>query len=237
MALTMSRAAVVFLAVRSSLSFAPHHPGGPRAPGRRTFDSARTRSWLGADPAGGRDTRRAAGARAPSPAPRSATTEDLLAGLRARAEDLRRAEDEEARREELRPTALSHAWVVLFRGDASGDGIHSLSSRGREIVLAFESVDEARRFALVLKAQGFYEPTPHRMSIAALEDFTATDDRIDLLQVPEGTCIVPPEDAVADVDFAPNLDENDGAAAVEEAGLSEAQLTEAKARLEVLFGA
>jgi len=233
----LRRAFTVFLAFRTTTSFAPSI--GPRAPSRRRAAAARTRSWLGVDPAGGRDTSRRAAARAPAPAPRSATTEDLLAGLRARAEDLRRAENEEARREEMRPTALSHAWVVLFRGDASGDGIHSLSSRGREIVLAFESVDEARRFALVLKAQGFFEPTPHRMSIAALEDFTATDDRIDLLQVPEGTCIVPPEDAVADVDFAPDV-AKDGAApadAAAGAGLSEAQLDEAKARLEVLFGA
>ena len=49
--------------------------------------------------------------------------------------------------------------------------IHSLSSEGREIVLAFEAGAEAQRFALVLKAQGFYEPTPRKMDVRDLEAF------------------------------------------------------------------
>lgn len=203
--------------------------------GARAFRPVDTRSrgcsWRGADAATGGGTRRAATRGAGEPSGSAATT-DLLAGLRARAEDLRRAENEEARREEMRPTELTHAWVVLFRGDASGDGIHSLSSGGREIVLAFESLDEARRFALVLKAQGFYRPAPHRMSIAALEDFCETDDRIDLLQVPEGTCIVPPEAAVDDIDFAAFEAEP----AAEGGALTDDQLVEAKARLEMIVG-
>ena len=44
----------------------------------------------------------------------------LYAGLRARCEQLREA----AEAQEL--ADLKHAWVVLFRGDEAGDGIHSL---------------------------------------------------------------------------------------------------------------
>ena len=88
-------------------------------------------------------------------------------------------------------------------GDETGDGIHSLSSEGREIVLAFEAGAEAQRFALVLKAQGFYEPTPRRMDVRDLEAFCASDERISLLRVPEGTALVPPEDRVDDVEFSP----------------------------------
>ena len=94
----------------------------------------------------------------------------IYAGLRARCEELRAAEA--AQLTDL--ADLRHAWVVLFRGDETGDGIHSLSSEGREIVLAFEAGAEAQRFALVLKAQGFYEPTPRRMDVRDLEAFCAS---------------------------------------------------------------
>ena len=54
-------------------------------------------------------------------------------------------------------------------------------------MLAFEAGAEAQRFALVLKAQGFYEPTPRRMDVRDLEAFCASDERISLLRAPEGT--------------------------------------------------
>ncbi|KAH8069583.1 thiol-dependent ubiquitin-specific protease [Aureococcus anophagefferens] len=116
---------------------------------------------------------------------------------------MRRAERDE-RGAEIVAAHRPLAWVVLFRGDESGDGIHSLSSNGREIVLAFEAADEARRFALVLRAQGFFEPTPHRMEMSALELFCESGERVSLLQIPKGTCIVPPDETVDDVEFTPS---------------------------------
>ena len=153
----------------------------------------------------------------------------IYAGLRARCEELRAAEA--AQLTDL--ADLRHAWVVLFRGDETGDGIHSLSSEGREIVLAFEAGAEAQRFALVLKAQGFYEPTPRRMDVRDLEAFCASDERISLLRVPEGTALVPPEDRVDDVEFSPRGAPT--AESTEERAESERSLDEARARLELLF--
>ena len=151
----------------------------------------------------------------------------LYAGLRARCEELREA----AEAQEL--ADLKHAWVVLFRGDEAGDGIHSLSSEGREIVLAFEAGAEAQRFALVLKAQGFYEPTPRKMDVRDLEAFCASDERISLLRVPEGTALVPPEDRVDDVEFSPRG--APAAESTEELDEASRSLDEARARLELLF--
>ena len=151
----------------------------------------------------------------------------LYAGLRARCEQLREA----AEAEQL--ADLKHAWVVLFRGDEAGDGIHSLSSEGREIVLAFEAGAEAQRFALVLKAQGFYEPTPRKMDVRDLEAFCASDERISLLRVPEGTALVPPEDRVDDVEFSPRGAPS--AESTEELDEASRSLDEARARLELLF--
>ena len=151
----------------------------------------------------------------------------LYAGLRARCEQLREA----AEAEQL--ADLKHAWVVLFRGDEAGDGIHSLSSEGREIVLAFEAGAEAQRFALVLKAQGFYEPTPRKMDVRDLEAFCASDERISLLRVPEGTALVPPEDRVDDVEFSPRG--APAAESTEELDEASRSLDEARARLELLF--
>ena len=163
------------------------------------------------------------------------STDSLLQGLRERAEAMRRAERDEARREEMRAVELTHAYVILFRGDESGDGIHSLSSDGREIILAFEAGDEARRFALVLKAQGFFDPTAQRMEISALDTFCESDERLSLLQIPKGTCIVPPDDKVDNVEFTPNAAGDDAAASETEDVLTQAQLDEARNRLELLF--
>ena len=174
----------------------------------------------------------------------STDSDTIYAGLRARCEALRAEETETG------PLAgLAHAWVVLFRGDDAGDGIHSLSSEGREIVLAFEAGAEAQRFALVLKAQGFYEPTPRKMDVSDLEAFCASDERISLLRVPEGTALVPPEDRVDDVEFAPRgtlvppedrVDDVEFAprgapGPAEDVDAGEQALDEARARLELLF--
>ena len=153
----------------------------------------------------------------------------IYAGLRARCEQLQAA----AARELTDLADLRHAWVVLFRGDETGDGIHSLSSEGREIVLAFEAGAEAQRFALVLKAQGFYEPTPRKMDVRDLEAFCASDERISLLRVPEGTALVPPEDRVDDVEFSPRGAPS--AESTEELDEASRSLDEARARLELLF--
>ena len=121
---------------------------------------------------------------------------------------------------------------MLFRGGDAGDGIHSLSSDGREIVLAFEAAAEAQRFALVLKAQGFFEPKAAKMEYTALEEFCAGDARVSLLNVPEGTCVVPPDDRVQDVEFAPRAAAD---ASPAETAANDAQLDAARARLELLF--
>ena len=87
------------------------------------------------------------------------------AGLLSRVSRMRAAHGSTTHREDPAPLLSSQlnqdtAWVVLFRSD-SGDGIHSLSSGGRELVLAFEGFDEASGFAAALAAQGFFRPAPH----------------------------------------------------------------------------
>ena len=184
-------------------------PGARRPASPRRRVSAALRGSSGDAPPGGSDA--------------------IYAGLRARCEQLQAA----AARELTDLADLRHAWVVLFRGDETGDGIHSLSSEGREIVMAFEAGAEAQRFALVLKAQGFYEPTPRKMDVRDLEAFCASDERISLLRVPEGTALVPPEDRVDDVEFSPRGAPS--AESVEELDEASRSLDEARARLELLF--
>jgi hypothetical protein len=208
-----------------------------RAPHRRSTAAVLLACFAALAPRAGGFSAARAGPLRPKHSPLRVSTGDaapggsdaIYAGLRARCEELQQA----AARELTDLADLRHAWVVLFRGDETGDGIHSLSSEGREIVLAFEAGAEAQRFALVLKAQGFYEPTPRRMDVRDLEAFCASDERISLLRVPEGTALVPPEDRVDDVEFSPRGAPT--AESTEERAESERSLDEARARLELLF--
>ena len=86
---------------------------------------------------------------------------------------------------------------------------------------------------LVVTAQGFYEPTPRKLDVRDLEAFCASDERISLLRVPEGTALVPPEDRVDDVEFSPRGAPS--AESTEELDEASRSLDEARARLELLF--
>ena len=49
--------------------------------------------------------------------------------------------------------------VLLFDADTDSEGIHSLETAGRTVVLLFENHDDAERYAGLLEAQDFPVPT------------------------------------------------------------------------------
>lgn len=56
-------------------------------------------------------------------------------------------------------------FVLLFNARTENEGIHTLRVGDRDIVLMFESEDDATRYALLLEAQDFLSP-----AIEAIED-------------------------------------------------------------------
>ncbi len=62
-------------------------------------------------------------------------------------------------------------FVLLFRDDSGNEGIHTLSVGDQNIVLMFEDEDDATRYALLLEAQDFMEPSVESIDRQEIEDF------------------------------------------------------------------
>ncbi len=62
-------------------------------------------------------------------------------------------------------------FVLLFRDDSGNEGIHTLSVGDQNIVLMFEDEDDATRYALLLEAQDFMEPSVEAIDQQEIEDF------------------------------------------------------------------
>jgi len=62
-------------------------------------------------------------------------------------------------------------FVLLFNPGTENEGIHTLTVGDRNIVLMFESEDDATRYALLLEAQDFLQPTIEAISQLDIEEF------------------------------------------------------------------
>jgi hypothetical protein len=62
-------------------------------------------------------------------------------------------------------------FVLLFNAGTENEGIHTIRIGDRNLVLIFEQEDDATRYALLLEAQDFPEPTVERMEQADIEEF------------------------------------------------------------------
>jgi hypothetical protein len=63
--------------------------------------------------------------------------------------------------------------VLLFDAGSDDEGIHSIEVGGRTVVLLFEDVDDAERYAGLLEAQDFPLPTVERIQREDVELFCA----------------------------------------------------------------
>jgi Protein of unknown function (DUF3110) len=93
-------------------------------------------------------------------------------------------------------------FVLLFNARTDNEGIHTLKVGDRNIVFMFESEDDATRFALMLEAQDFVNPTVEAFEVEEIEEFCQGAD-YDCKLVPEGTLVVPPETSVEQTDWQP----------------------------------
>ncbi|MEB3291628.1 MAG: DUF3110 domain-containing protein [Synechococcales bacterium] len=103
-------------------------------------------------------------------------------------------------------------FVLLFHAGTENEGIHTISIGHRNIVLMFEDEDDATRYALLLEAQDFPEPSVEPIQREEVEefcqearyeckfiprDFTMADEEDRLL-------LMPPERNVGDFDWDAN---------------------------------
>ncbi len=89
-------------------------------------------------------------------------------------------------------------FVLLFNVGTDNEGIHTLKvnpPEGEDVVLAFEAEDDATRFAVLLEAQDFLEPTVEPIDDEELQNI-CLQSGLGYKFVPEGQLEIPPEDNV-----------------------------------------
>jgi hypothetical protein len=67
-------------------------------------------------------------------------------------------------------------YVLLFNANTDNEGIHTISVGERNLVLMFEEEDDAVRYALLLEAQDFPEPSAESCDRAEIEEFCDSTD-------------------------------------------------------------
>lgn len=132
-------------------------------------------------------------------------------------------------------------YVLLFNARTENEGIHTLKAGERNVILMFESEDDATRYGLMLEAQDFSSPTIEAFESEEIEEFCEGAD-YDCKLVPEGTLAVPPEANVEQTDWNPEADPSkpadssrDSRANNTPSELSDSDLDEIRRRLEGLL--
>jgi hypothetical protein len=92
-------------------------------------------------------------------------------------------------------------YVLLFNTGSENQGIHSLKKGDRDIVLMFESEDDATRFALMLEAQDFPEPKVEALDSEEIEAF-CQEAGYEARYIQPGELITPPETSVEQTDWS-----------------------------------
>lgn len=125
-------------------------------------------------------------------------------------------------------------FVLLFNARTENEGIHTLKVGDRNVVLMFESEDDATRFGLMLEAQDFGSPAIEEFDAEDIEEFCESTS-YDCQLVPEGTLAMPPESSVEQTDWNPDDKQPPELSSGSKPDLSQSQLDEIRRRLEGLL--
>ena len=93
-------------------------------------------------------------------------------------------------------------YILLYNAGTDNEGIHTLQVGERNIVLMFESEDDATRYGLMLEAQDFPSPSVELIDSEEVEEF-CRDAGYDWKIVEEGLLAVPPEKNLEPTDWDP----------------------------------
>jgi hypothetical protein len=126
-----------------------------------------------------------------------------------------------------------HVYVLLFNAQTQNEGIHTLKVGDRNIVLMFESEDDATRYGLMLEAQDFAVPTIEGFDSEEIEGF-CQEAGYECKIVPAGTLEVPPESNVEKTDWQV-ASESASASAGENPEFSASELERLRRKLEDLM--
>lgn len=100
---------------------------------------------------------------------------------------------------------IMEVFVLLFNVGTDNEGIHTLKVNppdGEDMVLAFEAEDDATRFAVLLEAQDFLEPTVEPIDEEELKEI-CLQAGLGYKFVPEGQLEIPPEQNMEETGWQP----------------------------------
>jgi hypothetical protein len=113
--------------------------------------------------------------------------------------------------------------VLIFNAGSENEGIYTLSAEGENAVVAFENVDDAQRYAVLLEAQDFLVPQVESIDVDEIKRF-CDESALGLLIIESGQLVVPPEKSKESLDWRPD-----------NATPAESELDQMRAQLEKLF--
>ncbi|MBW4651969.1 MAG: DUF3110 domain-containing protein [Kaiparowitsia implicata GSE-PSE-MK54-09C] len=141
-------------------------------------------------------------------------------------------------------------YVLLYNAGTDNEGIHTLRLRQgegespdyRNVILMFESEEDAIRYGIMLEAQDFSAPLVECLDIEDVQEFCEAAS-YDCVMVPEGTLTLPPETNLDQTDWTPegtpNASEASGASETADAepvsSFSSDELDQLRRRLEGLL--
>lgn len=125
-------------------------------------------------------------------------------------------------------------FVLLFNAGKENEGIHTLKVNDLNVILMFESEDDATRYGLMLEAQDFATPSIEAFDSEEIEGF-CQDAGYDCKLVPAGTLEVPPEANVEKTDWQADAEGSVTSGTEEKPSLSQFELDEIRRRLEGLL--
>ncbi|MEQ8540471.1 MAG: DUF3110 domain-containing protein [Coleofasciculus sp. D1-CHI-01] len=99
--------------------------------------------------------------------------------------------------------APKQVYVLLFNARSENEGIHTLQIGDRNVVLMFESEDDAIRFGGMLEAQDFPNPSVEALEVEEIEEFCQSAG-YECQLVETGMLALPPETNVEKTDWQPD---------------------------------
>ena len=125
-------------------------------------------------------------------------------------------------------------YVLLYNVGTANEGIHTIQIANKDIVLMFESEDDATRYGILLEAQDFHTPSVEQIESEEIEAFCSQAGYESKL-ITEGQLEIPPESNVTETDwneegeYTPEQTESDSS------GMSSSELDDIRRRLEGLL--
>ncbi|MBW4699018.1 MAG: DUF3110 domain-containing protein [Aphanocapsa lilacina HA4352-LM1] len=92
--------------------------------------------------------------------------------------------------------------VLIFNSGSENEGIYTLNVDSENTVVAFESREDAERYANLLEAQDFIVPEVELLEAEEIKQF-CEDSSLGLIVVEAGQLVMPPEKSKETLDWSP----------------------------------